>query len=163
MFFRKIVVAVDDSAPSQYAVDVGLALASLDGATITFAVALDPSLLKSDCSFASLRECAEQIAGELIAAAAQRAQAQDIDATSAVFFDDATDGIIALAQSQDAGLIVVGTHGRSGIMSALFRSVAEGVLRNTTTPLCVIRRPRLGKVYRRVLVPVVDDDLSAMT
>jgi nucleotide-binding universal stress UspA family protein len=48
-------------------------------------------------------------------------------------------------------------------MGALFRSVAEGVLRDTTTPLCVIRRPRLGKVNRRVLVPVVDDDLSSMT
>lgn len=163
MFFRKIVVAVDDSAPSQYAVDVSLAIASLDGASVTFAIALDPSLLNADCSFASLRECAEQIANDLTAAAMQRARQQSVEASSQVFFDNATEGIAGLARAQDAGLIVIGTHGRSGIMRALFRSIAEEVLRRTTTPLCVIRRPRVGKVHRRVLVPVVDDDLSAMT
>lgn len=163
MFFRKILVAVDDSAASQYAVEMSLAIASLDSVPVTFAIALDPSLLKDDCSFASLRECAEQIANELVAAAKQRAQQQSVEASSEVFFDNPTDGIIRLAGSQDPGLIVIGTHGRSGIMRALFRSLAEEVLRRTTTPLCVIRRPPLGKVYRRVLVPVVDDDLSATT
>ncbi|HLY03551.1 MAG TPA: universal stress protein [Candidatus Cybelea sp.] len=163
MFFKKILVAVDDSAPSQYAVEMSLAIASLDSVPVTFAIALDPSFLKSDCAFASLRECAEQIANELVTAAKQRAQQRGVEAASEVFFDSPADGIIGLARAQDAGLIVIGTHGRSGIMGVLFRSLAEEVLRHTTTPLCVIRRPPLGKVYRRVLVPVVDDDLSATT
>lgn len=163
MFFKRILVAVDDSAPSQYAVDVSLAIASLDSVPVTFAIALDPSLLRSDCSFASLRECAEQIANDLIAAATQRAQRHGVETSSEVFFDNPTEGIVGLARSQDPGLIVIGTHGRSGIMRALFRNLAEEVLRSTTTPLCVIRRPPIGKVYRRVLVPVVDDDLSATT
>jgi nucleotide-binding universal stress UspA family protein len=163
MFFRKILVAVDDSAPSQYAVDVSLAIANLDSAPVIFVIALDPSLLKSDCTFASLRECAEQIANDIVAGAMQRARQQDVEASSQVLFDNATEGILGLARSQDVGLIVMGTHGRSGLMRAFTRNIAEEVLRRTATPLCVIRRPRIGKVYRRVLVPVVDDDLSAMT
>jgi nucleotide-binding universal stress UspA family protein len=163
MFFGKILVAVDDSAPSQYAIDVALAIAQLDGASVIFVVALDPSLLKTDCTFASLRECAEQIANDIVAGAMQRARQQNVDASSQVLFDNATEGIVSLARAHDVGLIVMGTHGRSGIMRALTRCIAEEVLRSTTTPLCVIRRPRIGKVYRRVLVPVADDDLSAMT
>jgi nucleotide-binding universal stress UspA family protein len=31
-------------------------------------------------------------------------------------------------------------------------------LRSTAIPLCVVRRPRTGTIYRRVLVPVVEDD-----
>jgi nucleotide-binding universal stress UspA family protein len=163
MFFRKILVAVDDSVPSQYAVEMSLAIASLDCVPVTFAIALEPSLMRFDCSFASLREGAEQIATYLVKNATQRAQQHGVEASSEVFFENPTDGIIRLARSQDPGLIVMGTQGRSGVMRAIFRSIAEEVLRRTTTPLCVIRRPPLGKVYRRVLVPVVDDDLSATT
>lgn len=163
MFFRKILVAIDDSVPSQYAVDMSLAIASLDCVPVTFAIALEPSLLRFDCSFASLREGAEQIATDLVKTAMQRAQQHSVEASSEVFFEDPTEGIIRLARSQDSGLIVIGTRGRSGAMRAFFRSTAEEVLRRTTTPLCVIRRPPLGKVYRRVLVPIVDDDLSATT
>ena len=162
MFFRNILVAIDDSAPAQNAIDMSLAIASLDGVPVTFAVALHPVLVKSDCSFASLRECAEQIANELVADAMRQAEQMGIEASSEVFFDKPAKGIVGLARSRNPGLIVIGTHS-SGAWRTLFRNVAEEVLRNTTTPLCVIRRPRLGEVSRRVLVPVVDDDLSALT
>jgi nucleotide-binding universal stress UspA family protein len=163
MFFRKILVVLDDSAPSQYAVDISLAIASLDSVPAIFAVALDPALLQADCTFGSLRECADLIADDLIAAATQRAQQQNVPVSSAVFFDNPVEGIIGLARSQDVGLIVIGMRRRSGLMRALFRGLAEEVLRRTTTPLCLIRRPPVGSVYRRALVPVVNDDLSATT
>jgi nucleotide-binding universal stress UspA family protein len=57
----------------------------------------------------------------------------------------------------------MGTHARTGVMRALNRSIAEEVLRRTTTPLCVVRRPAIGKLHHRILVPIVDDDLSGMT
>jgi nucleotide-binding universal stress UspA family protein len=163
MFFRKILVVLDDSAPSQYAVDISLAIASLDSVPAIFAVALDPALLQADCTFGSLRECAELIADDLIAAATQRAQQHNVPVSSEVLFDNPVEGIIGLARSQDVDLIVIGMRRRSGLMRTLFRGLAEEVLRRTTTPLCFIRRPPAGKVYRRVLVPVVNDDLSAMT
>jgi nucleotide-binding universal stress UspA family protein len=163
MFFEKILIAVDDSVPSQYAIDVGLAIAREDGSSVIFAVSLDPSLLASDYAFASICELAEQIAGEIVARAMKRANDFGLTASSHVLFEHATQGVIDLAKSERAGLIVMGTHGRTGLMRALSRSIAEGVLRRTTTPLCVVRRPAIGKINHRVLVPVVDDDLSVMT
>lgn len=163
MFFEKILIAVDDSVPSQYAIDVGLSAAREDGSPVIFGVALDPSLLARDYAFASICELAEQIAGEIVARAMKRANDFGVTASSQVFFEDATQGIIDRAKSDRVGLIVMGTHARTGLMRALNRSIAEGVLRRTTTPLCVVRRPAIGKINHRVLVPVVDDDLSAMT
>jgi nucleotide-binding universal stress UspA family protein len=162
VFFEKILIAVDDSVPSQYAIDVGLAAAREDGSPVIFGVALDPSLLGRDYAFASICELAEQVAAEIVARAMKRASDLGISATSEVFFNDATQGIIDLAQTQHVGLIAMGTHARTGLMRALNRSIAEEVLRRTTTPLCVVRRPAIGKIHHRILVPIVDDDLSAM-
>ena len=67
MFFNKILIAVDDSPPSQYAIQVGIAVAREDQSSVIFAVALDPTLLASDCAFMSVRELAEQIANGVIA------------------------------------------------------------------------------------------------
>ena len=163
MFFEKLLIAVDDSVPSQYAIDVGLAIAHEDGSPVIFAVALDPSLLARDYAFASVCELAEQVADDIVTRAMKRAQDRGVSASSQVLFKDATHGIIDLAKAQGVGLIVMGTHARTGLMRALSRSIAEEVLRRTTTPLCVVRRPAIGKIHHRLLVPIADDDLSAMT
>jgi nucleotide-binding universal stress UspA family protein len=163
MFFGKILIAVDDSVPSQYAIDVGLRVAREDGSAVIFGVALDPSLLARDYAFASICELAEQIAADLVARATKRANDLGVAASSKVLFRDATQGIIDLAKTERVGLIAMGTHARTGIMRALNRSIAEEVLRRTATPLCVVRRPATGKIHHRILVPIVDDDLSGMT
>jgi nucleotide-binding universal stress UspA family protein len=160
MFFKKLLVAVDDSMPSQYAIDTSLRLARVDHSSLIFAVVLDPCLLSEDCSFASIRELAEQTAAKIMDSGCKRAAELGIESTSQVFFDDPVHGIITLAASEDVGMIVMGTHARTGITRALSRSIAESVLRQTTTPLCIVRKQPVGERYRRILVPVVDDDLS---
>lgn len=162
-FFKKVFVAVDDSTPSQYAVDAGLRIGRADGATLIFGVVLDPCLLSEDCSFASIRELAEETASKILGDACSRAQQNGIEAASQIFFDDPVRGIIALAASDDVGMIVMGTHSRNGITRALSRSIAEAVLRQTTTPLCVVRKQPVGERHRHLLVAVANDDLSAYT
>jgi nucleotide-binding universal stress UspA family protein len=46
--------------------------------------------------------------------------------------------ITALAAAQNVDLIVMSTHGRSGIMRLLYGSVAEAVLRGAHTPLLLV-------------------------
>ena len=60
-------------------------------------------------------------------------------------------------------MIVMGTHARTGITRALNRSIAESVLRQTTVPLCIVRKQPVGERHRHLLVPIADDDLSAYT
>ncbi|HZZ80349.1 MAG TPA: universal stress protein [Gemmataceae bacterium] len=54
--------------------------------------------------------------------------------------DPATE-IVRLADEAHADLIVLGTHGRSGIGRLLLGSVAEQVLRKATCPVLTVRAP----------------------
>jgi nucleotide-binding universal stress UspA family protein len=49
--------------------------------------------------------------------------------------------ILAVAEQVNADLIVVGTHGRTGLRHALIGSVAERVVRHAHVPVLTIRRP----------------------
>ncbi len=162
MFLNKILIAVDDSAPSQYAIDIGLIIAKRDGCPVIFGIVLDPALLAQNYGLTSMCELAESFAADILAGALKRASEAGVKASSKVLFHDACQGIIDLANAQNVGMIAMGTHGRTGIARALTRSIAESVLRRTTTPLCVIRRPPIGKIYGRFLVPIVDDELGQM-
>lgn len=162
-FFKKILVAVDDSTPSHYAIDAAIRVGRADGATLIFAVVLDPCLLSQDCSFASILELARETASSVLGDACARAEQSGVPAVSQVFYDDPVRGIIAMAASEGVGMIVMGTHSRTGIARALNRSIAEAVLRQTATPLCIVRKKPIGERHRHLLVAVADDDLSAYT
>ncbi|MBU0515970.1 MAG: universal stress protein [Proteobacteria bacterium] len=46
--------------------------------------------------------------------------------------------IVKYAQENDIGLIVMGTHGRSGLDRAIFGSVAEKVVKHSTVPVLTV-------------------------
>ena len=48
--------------------------------------------------------------------------------------------IVKLADKEDVNLIVLGTHGRTGLKRVLMGSVAEAVIRNSTCPVLTIRQ-----------------------
>jgi nucleotide-binding universal stress UspA family protein len=69
------------------------------------------------------------------------------------------DVILAQAAGAGAGLIVMGTHGRTGYNRWMMGSVAERVLRETPVPLLTVRGPYEGDI-RRILCPVADTEVS---
>ena len=69
------------------------------------------------------------------------------------------DVILALAAGTAAGLIVMGTHGRTGYNRWTMGSVAERVLRESPVPLLTVRGPSEGQI-RRILCPVADTEVS---
>jgi nucleotide-binding universal stress UspA family protein len=52
-----------------------------------------------------------------------------------------SDTILRVAQDGGADLIVMGTHGRTGLSRLLIGSVAEAVLRRSTCPVLTVRVP----------------------
>ena len=54
---------------------------------------------------------------------------------------DLVETVIEAAKLKKADLIVMSTHGRSGLGRLILGSVTESVLRGTTTPICVVRAP----------------------
>lgn len=62
------------------------------------------------------------------------------DLDFSVLFGDAGSRITEFAKDQDAGLIVIASHGRSGLNRLLMGSVAERVVRLANCPVLVLRQ-----------------------
>jgi len=58
-----------------------------------------------------------------------------------VWYGPAAAAIIQAVGLKKADLIVMSTHGRSGLGRLFMGSVTESVLRGTTIPICVVRAP----------------------
>ncbi len=61
------------------------------------------------------------------------------DILTGVWYGPAASAIIDAAKLFRADLIVMSTHGRSGVGRLIFGSVAESVLRGTTVPIFLLR------------------------
>jgi len=61
--------------------------------------------------------------------------------------------ILAAASRFQADLVVVGTHGRTGLRRALMGSVAEEVVRHARTPVLIVPMAVLGALRAREAVP----------
>ncbi len=80
-----------------------------------------------------------------------------IDSRVAVSAGSVMRQIVNQAESSGADLIVMGAHGSGFVRDILIGSTTDRVLRQTTRPMLVVRRPA-QQSYRRVLLPV---DFSA--
>jgi nucleotide-binding universal stress UspA family protein len=56
---------------------------------------------------------------------------------------DPADSIVKLAKEEGADLIVMSTHGRTGLARLLMGSVAEAVVRQAPCPVLTIRQPNV--------------------
>lgn len=73
----------------------------------------------------------------------QRAVAEGVHAEPLALEGIAADLIVAAAVSHHAGLIVMGTAGRTGVSRFLLGSVAERVVRTAECPVLTVRAPAL--------------------
>jgi nucleotide-binding universal stress UspA family protein len=77
----------------------------------------------------------------LLADAAGKA-GPDVGVTVAATGGDPAEEILRYASRQPIDLIVVGTHGRTGVSRVLLGSVSERVVRGTRCPVLVVPAPR---------------------
>lgn len=59
---------------------------------------------------------------------------------------DPASEIVRLAEDEDVDLIVLGTHGRTGLKRLLMGSVAEAVVRRATCPVLTFKEPHDANV-----------------
>ena len=79
-----------------------------------------------------------------------------INAQIGVRFGQPADEILALASEVGAELIVMSTHGRSGIRQRVFGTVADRILHGASCPLLLVRTTLAQSEvsYQRILVPL---------
>jgi nucleotide-binding universal stress UspA family protein len=71
-------------------------------------------------------------------------QKPDCNADFRVEQGDAAEQIIRVAQEARCDLLVMGSHGRTGLSRLVMGSVAEKVLRNASCPVLLVKHPVIG-------------------
>ena len=143
--FQRILLATDGSAASEHAARLAVDLAKVHGASITALYVVDPYPYMgigeaNPLGFQAYMSAALQHAADahnkvlaLCEQAGVRFQprlAEDVAASS---------GILLTARQCEADLIVVGSHGRTGIARLMLGSVASKVVAESPIPVLVAR------------------------
>ena len=142
MSFRRILIAVDGSAASTDAARKGLELAAALSAQVATIYAVEPPVDYSSEAGIPPGELL-QVANrddEAVALALRRAVHIPDGAVHHVRAGRPADAIVDVARDWSADLIVVGSHGRSGVGRVLLGSVAESVVRRAPCPVLVVRK-----------------------
>jgi len=140
----KILVPLDGSQLSASVLPFAGDLAKPLGATIVlFHSVVEPVLTYPGAEAIGfdthVLEEKESGAQNFLSAAANDLAAGGVKAATIATIGNATDGIVWAAEREGAGLIVMSTHGRSGIGRVVLGSVADAVVRRTSLPVIIVR------------------------
>ena len=144
--FEKILTAIDFSESSDFAFDYALTLARQFQAELTVMhVINEPVDLRGfyvpHISFEQLEKEIEEGAEKMMEKFCQTRMGDFTRYTTAVVAGIPYEEILRKAAETGASLIVLGTHGRTGIDHLIFGSTAERVVRSATCPVLTIRLP----------------------
>jgi nucleotide-binding universal stress UspA family protein len=145
--YRHILIPTDGSELSQKAVPHGLALAKAVGAKVT-AVIVEHSFNVYDVpeskiysmpkEFADYTKHIKEHAGKVLSSVAQDAKAAGVPCTTVqMVHDQPYEAIIKTATDNGCDLIVMASHGRSGISGLVLGSVTTKVLTHTQIPVLI--------------------------
>lgn len=98
---------------------------------------VDPYLSASQ--FQAVEEAMTSEAQATLDAAAAPLRERGIQTETVVLKGNPADSILAYAHENQIDMIVMSTHGRTGLARLVFGSVAESVLRNASCPVLLIR------------------------
>ena len=139
---KSILIATDGSPSAQGAVEFGVELAGELGAEVVVvevvpAVDVVPTTaLTMPAAVPHQVQARERAALE---AAAALARAKGVVVRTELLTGIPIDEIVARADSTDADLIVIGSHGHGTVARTLLGSVSQGVLHESRRPVVVVR------------------------
>lgn len=143
--FDRILIPTDGSDLAKPAVEMAIGLAETHGATlhVLFIVDQPPSVSGMGEGFTGLDNLLDELEDEghqATNAVAEQARARGIETTAGVRRGNPHDDILAYADEHDVDVIVMGTHGRTGVKRALLGSVTEDVVRHSEIPVLTVHR-----------------------
>lgn len=139
--YRNVLVPTDGSDRATAAVEHALSIALTCDARLHVLNVVDEAAVVDSPGGAlpsNYIETLEAMGEEETKTLAQRIREQGIDAETAVERGRPATAIDSYAKDADIDLIVMGTHGRSGVERFLLGSTTEQVIRNGTTPVLAV-------------------------
>ena len=144
MIVQHVLVPIDFSATADRALAYAIALAQQLQARLTLLHVLDltPVTMEDMTTgmTATYLEDLETDAQHLLQASRERVQGAGLQGESLLVQGTPTQTIVDTAGEQGVDLIIMGTHGRTGLAHVFLGSVAEHVVRQGPCPVLVVRR-----------------------
>lgn len=144
--FKHILFATDGSAASEHAAQLAVSLARAHGARLTVLYVVDPYPYlgigeTNPMGFQAYMSAAMAHAAQAQAHVAELCKdAPGVELQARVAENvAASTGIVRMAGELEADLIVVGSHGRTGIQRLMIGSVAAKVVAESPVPVLVAR------------------------
>ncbi|MCY4513725.1 MAG: universal stress protein [Candidatus Tectomicrobia bacterium] len=136
---QHLLVPIDFSQDSEHAVDSAVGLAQQFQARVTLLhVVYVPEA--AEVNLAAYMDKIRSEADQSMASRLKRVQDAGIDAEALTVIGPPSQRIVDTARDRHADLIVMGTHGRTGLQHMLIGSVAERVVRLAPCPVMVVPR-----------------------
>jgi nucleotide-binding universal stress UspA family protein len=165
---EQIVVGVDFSTHSEDAVSHAIAVARVVGARVALVhVGVVPEEPPVPPSMAITARAYRAVLLQRLGEDRRRLEelrvrwgGQGVDVSHAVIEDMADTGVAAAGRGMSADLVVVGSHGRTGLRRALLGSVAERTVRLADCSVLVARGEAAAGGYRRVVIGTDFSDAS---
>ena len=139
MNLKTILVPLDGSTVAEAALVPAVALARAAGTKLVLVRAAEVRTLPLGDPIEDQTEVMREAQEYLAAARARVMAAGALDVEFSVWYGPAVEAIVEAARYRTADLIVMSSHGRSGVARLMMGSVTERVLRGTSVPILVIR------------------------
>jgi nucleotide-binding universal stress UspA family protein len=142
---RKILYATDYSKASDRALEEAINLAKQNDAELLVVHVLEPIPYAAGEEFGGaelylkLEDATKREAQTSMDKLIRRLQRSKVKAKSLLLRGSAHDQIVKAAKSKRAGMIVIGTHGRTGLSKLFMGSVAAKVVSTATCPVVTVR------------------------
>lgn len=150
---KTILVATDFGETSDCAIDYAISLAKPLGAQIVLAHTYEIPLVGfPDGAVVATAELTEQVlrgARSALDAQVERKRDGGVPIRGMLKDGDPADAVIESAKEVLADLIIVGTHGRTGLPRVLLGSVAEKIVRRSPVPVLTVHAPPHDKRRER--------------
>jgi nucleotide-binding universal stress UspA family protein len=148
MEINSILLPTDFSECGNYALSYAASLARKFKASIICLNVIEPivstvgySGMTEPLPIADITEQLEDSAGRELPKLAECEECSGLDIEELVVHGDAASEIVRVGRERNVDLIVIASHGRTGLGRILFGSTAEAVVRHASCPVLVVKPP----------------------
>jgi nucleotide-binding universal stress UspA family protein len=146
--YKKILVPLDGSELAECVLPhVGFIAKSCSAGNIVLVRAFEPYVPSAAQVYLTEEqrkeadEKAKQVAREYLDQVASRVKINGVKVQTQLITGRAAESIAEYATENDVDLIIIATHGRSGISRWVWGSVADRILRSASVPVLMVRAP----------------------
>jgi nucleotide-binding universal stress UspA family protein len=156
---NSILIPTDFSVLSESAINVGIAVAKRQNAKVTLLHVVDllPNLLPTEVLLSDSQEVLSRMEEKLKELSAKIQKETGVKAVVKALQGTPSDSICKFAYEENISLIVIGTHGVSGLREFFIGSEAYRVVKNATCPVLTIPGNWQKTDFGKVLFPVRPD------